>query len=120
MEQIHLKSAQDNQDLQMLNQESALDEMKIDRGKQDMQQKEEPVPDITIKRKIVRKAQEDGFFKTGVEVVEHEEIDFEKTAHQAAELLKRGDINAKQIRQMLEKKLKDDRIFGFKNYEEFN
>jgi hypothetical protein len=38
----------------------------------------------------VRRAQGDGFFKTGVEVIEDEEIDYEGTIKNAAELLKSG------------------------------
>ena len=63
---------------------------------------------------------EDGFFKTGVDVQEHEEIEFEGTAQDAAEALKKGDLNAQQIRDLLQKKLKDDRIFGFDTYQDFN
>ena len=37
------------------------------------------VPKLNLKKKIVRRAQEDGFFKTGVEVVENEEYEFEGT-----------------------------------------
>jgi len=29
-------------------------------------------------------------------------------------------LNAEQIKELLEKKLKDDRIFGYHNFEEFN
>ena len=34
-------------------------------------------------------------------------------------MLKLGQMDPKQIRELLEKKLKDDRIFGYDNYEEF-
>lgn len=79
-----------------------------------------PRRDITIKKRVVRHAKEDGFFRTGVEVVEHEEIDVEATAAQAAEMLRLGQLDSKQIREILEKKLKDDRIFGYSSFEEFN
>ena len=45
-------------------------------------------PDFQIKKTKVRRAQGDGFFKTGVEVIEDEEIDYEGTIKNAAELLK--------------------------------
>ena len=56
---------------------------------------ETPGPEIKIHRKIVRRVKEDGFFKTGVEVVEDEEVDFESTAQHAADLLRDGHLNAK-------------------------
>jgi len=43
-----------------------------------------------LKKKIVRRAQEDGFFKTGVEVVEQEEYEFVGSTEDAAELFKQG------------------------------
>lgn len=76
-------------------------------------------PKFNIKRKVIRRAQEDGFFKTGVEVVEHEEYELEGVDQDAADLLKRGDLSAGQIHELLQKKLKDDRIFGYENYDEF-
>lgn len=51
-------------------------------------------PKFNIKKKVVRRAQEDGFFKTGVEVVEHEEYEIEGVDQDAADLLKRGDLTA--------------------------
>lgn len=47
-------------------------------------------PDLQIKKKVIRTAQQDGFFKTGVDVQEHEEIDFEGTAKDAAEMFRQG------------------------------
>lgn len=47
-------------------------------------------PQLNIKKKIVRTVQDDAFFKTGVDVQEHEEIDFEGTAQDAAEMFKQG------------------------------
>ena len=76
--------------------------------------------DLQIRKKVVRRAVEDGFFKTGVEVIENEEIDFEGTAQDAAKAFKEGQLSAQQIREILQKKLKDDRIFGFNDYEDFN
>ena len=73
-----------------------------------------------IKKTVIRKAKEDGFFKTGVEVVEHEEYEFEGTAQDAADALKQGRLTAQQIREMLQRKLKDDRIFGYENFQDFN
>ena len=49
---------------------------------------------MQIKKKIIRTAQEDAFFKTGVDVQEHEEIDFEGTAQDAAEMFKNGQMTA--------------------------
>jgi len=48
------------------------------------------VPKLNLKKRIVRRAQEDGFFKTGVEVVEHEEYEFQGSTEDAAELFKQG------------------------------
>lgn len=73
-----------------------------------------------IKKTVIRKAKEDGFFKTGVEVIEQEEYEFEGTAQDAVDALKEGKLTAQQIRELLQKKLKDDKIFGFDNYSEFN
>jgi hypothetical protein len=53
-------------------------------------------------------------------VVEHEEYEFEGTTQDAADALKQGKLTADQIREMLSKKLKDDRIFGFDNFNDFN
>lgn len=41
------------------------------------------LPNIQLKKRVVRKTKEDGFFRTGVEVTEHEEIDGEATTHAA-------------------------------------
>ena len=68
----------------------------------------------------MRRTQEDGFFKTGVEVIEQEEYEFDGTAQEAANALRTGQLTAPQIRELLQKKLKDDRIFGFDSYDEFN
>ena len=76
-------------------------------------------PKFNIKKKVFRRAQEDGFFKTGVEVVEHEEYELEGVDQDAADLLKRGDLSAGQIHELLQKQLKDDRIFGYEDYDEF-
>lgn len=48
------------------------------------------MPQLNLKKRIVRRAQEDGFFKTGVEVVEHEEYEFDGTTQDAADLFKQG------------------------------
>jgi hypothetical protein len=53
-------------------------------------------------------------------VVEHEEYEFEGTTQEAADALKTGKLTAQQIRELLQKKLKDDKIFGFDNFQEFN
>jgi hypothetical protein len=42
----------------------------------------------------VRRTQEDGFFKTGVEVIEHEEYEFDGTAQEAADALRTGQLTA--------------------------
>jgi hypothetical protein len=73
-----------------------------------------------IKKTVIRKAHQDAFFKTGVEVVEHEEYEFEGTTQDAADALKTGKLTAQQIRELLQKKLKDDKIFGFDNFQDFN
>lgn len=73
-------------------------------------------PHFKIQKKVVRRAKQDGFFKTGVEVLEDEEIDIDATANNAAQLLKDGKVGEDQIREMLERKLKEDRIFGFKDF----
>ena len=52
--------------------------------------------------------------------MEHEEIDFEGTAQEAAQMLKEGQLNPAQIRDLLAKRLKDDKIFGFDNFDDFN
>ena len=38
------------------------------------------MPNMTITRRVVRKTKQDAFFKTGVEVEEVEEVDFDGTA----------------------------------------
>ena len=43
-----------------------------------------------------------------------------ETAKNAAELLQSGNYTAKQLREILERKLKEDRIFSFKDFDEFN
>ena len=55
-----------------------------------------------------------------MDVIEDEDIDYEETARNAAELLQSGDYTAKQLREILERKLKEDRIFSFKDFDEFN
>ena len=47
-------------------------------------------PQFNIHKKIVRTAQEDAFFKTGVDVVETEEYEFEGSAADAANAFKAG------------------------------
>ena len=81
---------------------------------------EVPLPKFNIKKKIVRTMHEDGFFKTGVDVQEHEEYEFEGTAREAAEAYRQGQLTAEEIRALLQKKLKDDKIFGYDSFEEFN
>lgn len=81
---------------------------------------EAPVPKLNIKKKIVRTMHEDGFFKTGVDVQEHVEYEFEGTAQEAAEAYRQGQLTAEEIRALLQKKLKDDKIFGYDSFEEFN
>jgi hypothetical protein len=87
-----------------------------DRDKSD----EAPLPKLNMKKKIVRTMHEDGFFKTGVDVQEHEEYEFEGTAQEAAEAYRQGQLTAEEIRALLQKKLKDDKIFGYDSFEEFN
>lgn len=60
-------------------------------NQQDLQQPAEIVaPKITLKKKVIKTTHEDGFFKTGVDVQEHEEYEFEGSAQQAAEAYKQG------------------------------
>lgn len=73
-----------------------------------------------IYKKIVRTAQEDAFFKTGVDVVETEEYEFEGSATEAANAFKEGQLTAEQIKALLQSKLKDDKIFGYESYKDFN
>ena len=94
----------------------SLDEVDQNNGKPE----EAPVPKLNIKKKIVRTMHEDGFFKTGVDVQEHEEYEFEGTAQEAAEAYRQGQLTAEEIRALLQKKLKDDKIFGYDSFEEFN
>ena len=47
-----------------------------------------------IKKTVIRKAQADAFFKTGVDVIEHEEYEFEGTTQDAADALKEGKLTA--------------------------
>ena len=54
-----------------------------------------------------------------MEVIEDEVIDVDETLNQAKQF-NLGNISQDQIRQILEKKLKEDRIFGFRDFEEFN
>ena len=56
-------------------------------------QEEKPALPV-IKKTVIRKAKADGFFKTGVEVVEHEEYEFEGTTQDAADALKEGKLTA--------------------------
>lgn len=48
---------------------------------------------IKLKKKVVRRAQQDGFFKTGVDVIEDEEIDIEGTMNQAQKMLGLSNIS---------------------------
>lgn len=77
-------------------------------------------PEIKIRKKITKRAQEDGFFKTGVEVIEDEAIDYDATAEDAAKMVQKGLYTQEQLRDILEKKLKDDRIFSYESFDEFN
>lgn len=86
-----LRDSYANRDLDILNKSRAGDISMVESLMED----KPPRKDITIKKKIIRHAKEDGFFKTGVEVVEHEEIDVEATAAQAAEMLRLGQLDSK-------------------------
>jgi len=67
--------------------------------------------------------QQDGFFETGVDVIEHEyDVDGEELAkhEQINQLYRDGKITEAQLKELLIKKLKDERIFGYQGYDDFN
>lgn len=78
------------------------------------------VPTYQIKKKVFYTGKQDDFFKTGVDVIEHEDVEFEGTAVDAMEAYRHGELSIQQIKEVLQKKLKDEKIFGFENYEDFN
>ena len=77
----------------------------------------------TRTRKIrIRQAIKDkGVFETGVEVVEHE-IELEEDGQgnvQAMRLYNDGKLTHKQMKEILMRQLKQEKIFGFGNFDEF-
>ena len=67
---------------------------------QDEQQLEKPqVPMLNLKKKITRTAHQDQFFPTGVDVVEHEEYEYDTS--DAAQMFQQGQLTAAQIRELL-------------------
>lgn len=75
----------------------------------------------TRKIKVRHTFQDKGVFKTGVEVVEHEiEVDEDEEGKiQALRLYRDGKLTTNQMRDILLKELKQERIFGYGSYEEF-
>jgi hypothetical protein len=77
----------------------------------------------TRTRKIrIRQAIKDkGVFETGVEVVEHE-MELEEDGQgnvQAMRLYNDGKLTHKQMKEILMRQLKQEKIFGFGNFDEF-
>jgi hypothetical protein len=75
----------------------------------------------TKKLRVRHAYQDKGVFKTGVEVVEHEiEVDEDDEGKiMALRLYRDGKLTTSQIRDILLKQLKQERIFGYGSYEEF-
>jgi len=117
-ETVERETVQQNSDLDVIAGYGKVQEVPpgFDDSSQGYGKIEEPI----IQKKKIRRTEQDGFFQTGVDVVEDEYIDYEETAKNAAELLQSGNYTAKQLREILERKLKEDRIFSFKDFDEFN
>ena len=74
----------------------------------------------TIKIRHAQKVE--GVFETGLDVIEHEfelEEDEEGKLQALRLLYKDGKLTNAQVKEMLLKKLKQEKIFGFSNYDEF-
>ena len=59
------------------------------------------VPAYQIKKKIYYTGQQDDFFKTGVDVIEHEDVEFDGTAVDAMEAYRQGELSIQQIKEVL-------------------
>ena len=74
------------------------------------------------RKMVIRQAIKDkGVFETGVEVVEHEvELDEDDDGRiQALRLYNDGKLTHRQMKEILMKQLKQEKIFGFSSYEDF-
>lgn len=73
---------------------------------------------VTIRQAIKDK----GVFETGVEVVEHEmELEEDEDGRvQAMRLYNDGKLTHRQMKEILMRQLKQEKIFGFGSYDEFN
>ena len=75
----------------------------------------------TRKIKIRQAIKDKGVFETGVEVVEHEvELDEDEDGRvQALRLYNDGKLTHRQMKEILMRQLKQEKIFGFGSYDEF-
>ena len=75
----------------------------------------------TRKIKIRQAVKDKGVFETGVDVVEHElELDEDDDGRvRAARLYNDGKLTHKQMKEILMRQLKQERIFGFGSFDEF-
>ena len=75
----------------------------------------------TRKIKIRQAIKDKGVFETGVEVVEHEvELDEDHDGRvQALRLYNDGKLTHKQMKEILMRQLKQEKIFGFNSFEDF-
>lgn len=75
----------------------------------------------TRKIKIRQAIKDKGVFETGVEVVEHEvEVEEDNEGHvQAMRLYNDGKLTHKQMKEILMRQLKQEKIFGFSSFDDF-
>lgn len=76
---------------------------------------------LTKKFKVRQTFQDKGVFKTGVDVVEHEvEIDTDLEGKiNALRMYRDGKLTSAQIKEILVKKLNQEKIFGYGSFDEF-
>lgn len=76
----------------------------------------------SARRVTIRQAIKDkGVFETGVDVIEHEvEVDEDAEGRiQALQLYNDGKLTHQQMKEILMRQLKQEKIFGFSSYEDF-
>ena len=85
------------------------------------QQSEQTNPSNTRKIKIRQAIKDKGVFETGVDVIEHElELDEDDEGRvRAMRLYNDGKLTHKQMKEILMRQLKQERIFGFGSFNEF-
>ena len=72
---------------------------------------------------MIRQAIKDkGVFETGVDVIEHEvELDEDEDGRiQALRLYNDGKLTHRQMKEILMRQLKQEKIFGFSSYDDFS